>query len=586
MPGMTGFSLLQAEPTQGNDSGNFWHGASQGQQNMQPDLLLPNGHAQNGFFDDNMNTFRQANSRSSFSSSRSAWNGDLSSASINGEEMKRFPSQDSMGAHSTRTTNSSYDQSRSMMYPNVSQMTFQMPSASSDGTGRSNSPDNSALYTPTPQMDLQALECHYQGENYGAHPALFHKSSAALSVNPFNGSMLGQSYMYPTGDETFAYSLTQGTTVLQDTVIYHPDSVSEPPNWEDSIDYLDSPTSSPSQEESWEQLPTPELAPSTQTSSDYSPTVEGLAPRYVPDFPDFVELLPHTHFGDRQPRKPVAPRHSKVTSDLSRRPRLNGSEASDESIKAIGRSSVDLDNTARDHPLYHNASPQADGLYHCPWEKETTCQHKPEKLKCNYEYVSTLVHSDNANTLSKFVDSHLKPYRCKVAACKDLHFSSTACLLRHEREAHAMHGHGDKPFLCTYDGCERGASGNGFPRHWNLRDHMKRVHNHNEPGQAKSTASGSPPPSAKGAKKRKAGDDVEKAPKRIATPPVVRPRGPSPVEYYQQKHQALVRAVQSLQDPKNIGNPMLLSEIENSLKVMSETTQRMHNAMDFAQRSG
>ncbi|KAH9214584.1 hypothetical protein DL95DRAFT_503077 [Leptodontidium sp. 2 PMI_412] len=125
---------------------------------------------------------------------------------------------------------------------------------------------------------------------------------------------------------------------------------------------------------------------------------------------------------------------------------------------------LDLNNTARDHPLYHNVDPQADGLYHCPWEKVTTanCQHRPEKLKCNYD---------------KFVDSHLKPYRCKVSSCQDLRFPSTACLCRHEREAHGLHGHGDKPFLGTYEGCERGLAGNGFSRHWNLRDHMKRTHN-------------------------------------------------------------------------------------------------------------
>ena len=40
-----------------------------------------------------------------------------------------------------------------------------------------------------------------------------------------------------------------------------------------------------------------------------------------------------------------------------------------------------------------------------------------------------------------------------------------------------MHGHGDKPFLCTYEGCERSNPGYGFPRQWNLRDHMRRVHN-------------------------------------------------------------------------------------------------------------
>jgi len=42
-----------------------------------------------------------------------------------------------------------------------------------------------------------------------------------------------------------------------------------------------------------------------------------------------------------------------------------------------------------------------------------------------------------------------------------------------------MHGHGEKPYLCTYEGCERSQPGHGFPRQWNLRDHMRRVHNDN-----------------------------------------------------------------------------------------------------------
>ena len=41
--------------------------------------------------------------------------------------------------------------------------------------------------------------------------------------------------------------------------------------------------------------------------------------------------------------------------------------------------------TARDHHLYKNAAPHADGLFHCPWEGTAECHHKPEKLKCNYE---------------------------------------------------------------------------------------------------------------------------------------------------------------------------------------------------------
>ena len=81
---------------------------------------------------------------------------------------------------------------------------------------------------------------------------------------------------------------------------------------------------------------------------------------------------------------------------------------------------------------------------------------------------------------SKYLDSHLKPYRCKVPACMDaqLRFSSNACLFRHEREAHGLHGHGDNPHLCLWEGCERSVPGYGFPRRWNLFDHMRRVHDY------------------------------------------------------------------------------------------------------------
>ncbi|KUI59194.1 Zinc finger protein ZIC 5 [Cytospora mali] len=161
----------------------------------------------------------------------------------------------------------------------------------------------------------------------------------------------------------------------------------------------------------------------------------------------------------------------------------------DEQVSLVGwngRQPVSEGETARDHPLYKNAYPKPDGLFHCPWEGQANCNHKPEKLKCNYD---------------KFVDSHLKPYRCKVDSCENARFSSTACLLRHEREAHAMHGHGDKPYLCTYEGCDRAVPGNGFPRNWNLRDHMRRVHNDN--GSSLSTRSGPPSPGGNGHKEAK-----------------------------------------------------------------------------------
>ena len=116
---------------------------------------------------------------------------------------------------------------------------------------------------------------------------------------------------------------------------------------------------------------------------------------------------------------------------------------------------------------------------------------------------------------SKHLDSHLKPYRCKSNECSDTHFSSTACLLRHEREAHGMHGHGAKPFLCKFEGCERAHENHGFPRRWNLLDHMKRVHGYSASEPSNNSDSPSPSDSsshkdpANGQRKRRTPSPME-----------------------------------------------------------------------------
>jgi hypothetical protein len=74
-----------------------------------------------------------------------------------------------------------------------------------------------------------------------------------------------------------------------------------------------------------------------------------------------------------------------LISDASTVQTSLGSDTIDDSFRLVGRSGLEIDNTARDHPLYHNVSAGPDGLYHCPWEGQSSCQHKPEKLKCNYE---------------------------------------------------------------------------------------------------------------------------------------------------------------------------------------------------------
>ncbi|KAI4767204.1 hypothetical protein E4T44_14547, partial [Aureobasidium sp. EXF-8845] len=130
------------------------------------------------------------------------------------------------------------------------------------------------------------------------------------------------------------------------------------------------------------------------------------------------------------------------------------------SIATTRTRTEDTDGRARTDPLY-SARPGKDGSYHCPFLTSEGCQHKATKLKCNYEC---------------YIDSHIKPFRCKHQNCNNNRFSSTACLLRHEREAHGLHGHGNKPFLCEFKDCERSSPDSGFPRAYNLLDHMKRVH--------------------------------------------------------------------------------------------------------------
>ncbi len=173
------------------------------------------------------------------------------------------------------------------------------------------------------------------------------------------------------------------------------------------------------------------------------------------------------------------------------------------------------------------------------------------------------------------MDVHWKSYRCKVSACRDLCFSSTARLLYHEREAHAMHGNGEKPFLCTYKGCERGSSGNGFPRHWNLRDHIKRVHN-DTGHQPKSNTARSPPASlpAPRANKRKLGDNswgiiatssgTERSPYELSL-----------AERYNEKQRMLLETVAKIQDLRNTDNMALLRDAHDCIKVMVQMAQRI-----------
>jgi len=100
---------------------------------------------------------------------------------------------------------------------------------------------------------------------------------------------------------------------------------------------------------------------------------------------------------------------------------------------------------------------------------------------------------------------------CTHHECGSPRFSSNACLFRHQREDHGLHGgHGENPHLCHFPGCERAQEGNGFPCKWNVKDHMKRVHGWEE-SEDSSSSDSRPGPS------HKSGQPVQK---RKGAPPV------------------------------------------------------------------
>ena len=303
--------------------------------------------------------------------------------------MSRGPSQDSIGARSQRNTQSSatnlYDQSRSTgMFLDLNTVPFHMSSPGSDVTGRS--PANSDFFSPTQQhMDAEVFDDYrfQDAEDISGDSQVFHRNSTGgIDSNPVAAMTAGPSYnLYATtGDERL---LTDSTAL--DSQDYDPNTL----EW--AAGFTESQGSSPAILDSWPAAP-PQLT-STSTPLDYSPSLEGMSPNFGHEFSDLTERRPQSTTNNRV--RKAGPRQSKVTSDLAsaaRHQRPGGtSETSDgSSIRLVGRSSLETDNNARIHYLYQNATIQADGLYHCPWEEEG-CQHKPEKLKCNYEYATFLL---------------------------------------------------------------------------------------------------------------------------------------------------------------------------------------------------
>lgn len=163
-----------------------------------------------------------------------------------------------------------------------------------------------------------------------------------------------------------------------------------------------------------------------------------------------------------------------------------------------------------------------------------------------------------------------------------------------------MHGHGDKPFLCTYEGCERSNPGCGFPRQWNLRDHMRRVHNDdcvpNAPPPVSASASAPPASGSSSTKGRKRKKDTSESaagkksssPKsgqgsgRDPAPPPKVEEGPTnqELEQWHEHQKALQSLVQGWTQPND---PYFIQQVGDAQGHM-EYMQRIY--VDIQSRSG
>ncbi|KAI9664897.1 MAG: hypothetical protein M1821_006345 [Bathelium mastoideum] len=147
---------------------------------------------------------------------------------------------------------------------------------------------------------------------------------------------------------------------------------------------------------------------------------------------------------------------------------------------------------ARSHPLY-SAGPRSDDLYHCPWATSENCPHKPTKLKCVYEYEQSFL-------------SEYQIYRFALAALSmQISNLRDVAIFVDRLPLTARTG------STRYKDCERSIPGNGFPRRYNLFDHMKRVHDYKAPASppAESADSAHAPagPKRQNVRKRKSGPD-------------------------------------------------------------------------------
>lgn len=282
---------------------------------------------------------------------------------LKAEPMRRGTSRSSTGSHknrSTKTSAPSAKKSRSRVQSILSQTSSQMSKL--DMTGNAYHDGAAGRIMDVQQYLAQDLD----------------SLSVSPQVHPLYSGLVGFADGLP---YTGGYAQHVNPQIFDAGLIG-----ASPQSW-GSLSPVDSRLSSPGlpdgSDDVWSAVPS---ASSPESQNSNSPPLPGQSPRYVviPDLPSSVTLS-YMMGALRMSRKLDGSQYV-TTEDLHGNLIPAMGEDAFALPPAFGSRRLSGDGeSARDHYLYKSAFPQPDGLFHCPWEGQASCNHKPEKLKCNYE---------------------------------------------------------------------------------------------------------------------------------------------------------------------------------------------------------
>ncbi|KAF2023145.1 hypothetical protein EK21DRAFT_95151 [Setomelanomma holmii] len=154
---------------------------------------------------------------------------------------------------------------------------------------------------------------------------------------------------------------------------------------------------------------------------------EIVCPPLHPSIPSLICVMA----SDAEPRVNVLGRDDTASSDRSHQGATQGDSETLSHNDNLSTTTPESHLEMVRKNSYYTQEPDEHGMFLCPWHY--ICCHKPTRLKCQFY---------------RYVDSHLKPFRCQQSECMRK-FSSHNSLLRHERRAHKLN-----LLYCDVPNCE------------------------------------------------------------------------------------------------------------------------------------